>query len=716
MHGRRFDLILTGTAIALVLSLAAPSAWAQSQQAIEAAVPMPEPANLPPPSAADIGPVGETTGSTAINLPDPPDLPPPTVKDAAAPPAPAPVTAAPSVAATPPAVAAPAETPSVAATPPVAAPPAPATPPVAAPITPAVAPAATPTPAPAPVVAANPDQPVMDALRELIGTRLARIIDRKADRTAVEAFYSSRDYAPIWFGTAGTTERGKQAIEHLRHADADGMDPTDYPIPTMQAAGTPVAIAEAEIRLTESVLDYARHAQIGRVHYSRVSADILYELNAPAPLDVLSKVAAGKNAAEALDSYQPPHAAYRALRKKLADARGQKGDAGPKQVARGPVLELSTDKKTKQTVLLLDERVPLLRDKLGLPAVPHDQFYDKPLADAVARFQKEKGLPATGKLTNQTVDAFNGKRHERDDIIIMANMERWRWVPRDLGKAHVVLNIPDFSLRVYNGGSQVWTTRVVVGKTGTPTPLLTETMKYITVNPTWNVPPSIVYNEYLPALQQDPTVLKRMGLNLQQRPDGSVHISQPPGEANALGRIRFNFPNKFLVYQHDTPDKHLFAHSKRAYSHGCMRVQDPDKYAEVLLGIALPKEGYTRERIKSMYGRSEIDIRFPAPIPVHITYQTAFVDDAGQLQIREDLYGRDARLLAALKEDRRQAEVPVARAQPNHGRPSVRLPNGVGTNNNWSEGGQSFFDRLFGNPIQPQPAQKQRRASRGTTR
>ena len=349
-----------------------------------------------------------------------------------------------------------------------------------------------------------------------------------------------------------------------------------------------------------------------------------------------------------------------------------------------------------------DERVPLLRERLGLPAVRDDLFYDKPLADAVAQFQKEKGLPATGRLTPQTVDAFNGKRHERDDIVIMANMERWRWVPRDLGKAHVVLNIPDFTLRVYNNGAPVWTTRVVVGKPGTPTPLLSETMKYITVNPTWNVPPSIVYNEYLPALQQDPTVLKRMGLNLVQNADGSVHISQPPGEANALGRIRFNFPNKFLVYQHDTPDKHLFAHTKRAYSHGCMRVQEPDKYAEVLLGIALPKEGYTRERIKSMYGRSEIDIRFPTPIPVHITYQTAFVDEAGQLQIREDLYGRDARLLTALKEDRRQAEIPIARVQTNQGRPPVRLPPGYG-NDSWSSG-PSFFDRLFGNPIQPVPA------------
>jgi hypothetical protein len=147
-----------------------------------------------------------------------------------------------------------------------------------------------------------------------------------------------------------------------------------------------------------------------------------------------------------------------------------------------------------------------------------------------------------------------------------------------------------------------------------------------------------------------------------------------------------------------------------------MRVQDPDKYAEVLLGIALPKEGYTRERIKGMYGRSEIDIRFPTPIPVHITYQTAFVDDAGQLQIRDDLYGRDARLLAALKDDRRQAEIPVARTQPNYSRPSVRLPNGVGNDGYSNGGGQSFFDRLFGNPIQPQPAPQKPRRARTATR
>jgi murein L,D-transpeptidase YcbB/YkuD len=311
------------------------------------------------------------------------------------------------------------------------------------------------------------------------------------------------------------------------------------------------------------------------------------------------------------------------------------------------------------------------------------------------------------------VEAMNGPRRSsaRDIDIILANMERWRWLPRELSNsqhAHVILNIPDFTLKVYRDEAVVWQTRVVVGKPSTPTPILTETMKYITINPTWNVPPSIVYNEYLPALQQDPTVLQRMGLKLSQNRDGSVHISQPPGERNALGRIRFNFPNRFLVYQHDTPDKHLFAQDRRAYSHGCMRVQDPAKYAEVLLGIARPNDNYTQDRIKRMYGTAEQDIQLPAPIPVHITYQTAFVDEAGKLQIRNDVYGRDARVIAALKADeRRYVDTAVDHPKPSYSRPAVRLPSGVGTRESYA-GGSSFFDMLFGAPP-PRQAVPQRR-------
>jgi L,D-transpeptidase YcbB len=259
------------------------------------------------------------------------------------------------------------------------------------------------------------------------------------------------------------------------------------------------------------------------------------------------------------------------------------------------------------------------------------------------------------------------------------------------------------------GGRQVWTTRVVTGKPGIhATPLLTETMKFITVNPTWNVPPSIVQNEYLPALAQDPTVLERMGLRVETERDGTVHISQPPGDANALGRLRFNFPNKFLVYQHDTPDKYLFAKDERAYSHGCMRVQYPDQYAEVLLGITDPQDHYTVAKIHSMYGSGEENINFPTPIPVHITYQTAFVDDAGKLEIRKDVYGRDTILKDLLKGgNKAMAEIPVEHSQPSYStKPKVPITQA-------SSSGPGLFGWLFSAPEPaPQPTAPVRRPRR----
>jgi L,D-transpeptidase YcbB len=247
---------------------------------------------------------------------------------------------------------------------------------------------------------------------------------------------------------------------------------------------------------------------------------------------------------------------------------------------------------------------------------------------------------------------------------------------------------------VMKDGRLHWSARVVVGKPNLQTPLLSAQMKYITVNPTWNVPPSIINNEYLPALAQDPTVLDRMGLKLVNNRDGSVHIYQPPGDGNALGRVRFNFPNRFLVYQHDTPDKNLFAHETRAYSHGCMRVQDPPKYAEVLLNLVRPNEGWTAERIKRMYGSAEVDIQFPTHIPVNLTYQTAFADDDGKLQIRRDVYGLDSRMQAAIKSERGMVE--MVQERPKSSGSSTASAKPVLPNNLPRAGGGGFFEQLFG--------------------
>jgi len=252
--------------------------------------------------------------------------------------------------------------------------------------------------------------------------------------------------------------------------------------------------------------------------------------------------------------------------------------------------------------------------------------------------------------------------HDRRIDTVIANMERWRWYRRDLGTAHVEVNEPDFALKVINEGRLVWRSRIVIGKPSLPTPLLSEKMNSITINPTWHVPPSIVHNEYLPAQAKDPGVLSRMGLRLSYK-DGEAQITMPPGGENPLGHIRFNFFNRFMVYQHDTPDQYMFGHDVRAESHGCMRVQDAPKYAEVLSHIARPDEQWTAEKVRSMYGSTEHEIPLESvPIWIHLTYQTAFVDDEGKLQIRRDVYNLDSRTLAAIKSEHGIAQPPSQRA------------------------------------------------------
>ena len=240
----------------------------------------------------------------------------------------------------------------------------------------------------------------------------------------------------------------------------------------------------------------------------------------------------------------------------------------------------------------------------------------------------------------------------------------------------MIVDVPAYAVAVFNGGRELWRTKIVVGKPHLATPLLNETMKFLTINPTWNVPPSIIRNEYLPKLERDPDALERIGLKVARNNDGSLRVYQPPGERNALGRIRFNFPNVFLVYQHDTPQKNFFERETRTLSHGCMRVQNPEKYAELLLSLSQPEEGITTRRISSMYGDEERTINLKRPIPVHVTYQTAIVDEAGHLKTRDDIYGLDAAVLKLMRgSERAVADLPIARDYKSSSKPVMaRLP------------------------------------------
>jgi murein L,D-transpeptidase YcbB/YkuD len=700
-----YDRVLT-TIAATFLTVSVTSALAQTgparnnaaELAIDAAVPMPEPANVPPPTvndfkletmapAPDAAKTTEKAPETKASETKASETKPSETKPS-------------DVVANPPADSSKKD--EAASTAPAA----------------GVAPAAEPAKEPVKAASSVPsaDQPVADKIKELLAAKSLRYFDRKAERTAVEKFYTARDYAPLWTQGGTLAQSAKGVIARLKDAASEGLNPTDYPVPDFAAASSPDALAEADLKLTASMLDYARQAQSGRMHWSQVSGDIQYPEHPTDPNEVLTNITTAKDASAALDSYNPPQPLYRELRAKLAELRGQ--GSGPMiEIPEGPALRFTPARGKKQpAVAMEDARVPQLRAKLGISENADDHHYDARVAEAVRKFQAGVDLNPTAVLDERTVKALNSPKRDRQIDTVIVNMERWRWLPRQLGapsigNAYVILNIPDYTLRVMQHGAPVWTTRVVTGKPGIhATPLLTETMKFITVNPTWNVPPSIIYNEYLPALQQDPTVLERMGLRLERARDGSIHISQPPGEANALGRIRFNFPNKFLVYQHDTPDKHLFARDERAFSHGCMRVQNPDQYAATLLNITEPSGHYTPEKIRGMYGHSEIDLKFPTPIPVNITYQTAFVDDAGKLQLRKDVYGRDATMLALLKNTRnRDLENVVAHSQPSYSRPTGNLPTGVSfasDNSGFSSGfssGPSFFERLFGPPTPPAP-------------
>src|SRR6516162_2478508 len=572
---------------------------------------------------------------------------------------------------------------------------------------------AAPAPSAANPAASGPDAAITEQLRELANGKFDRLFANKKYRPQIEAFYSNRNYAPLWIADGKANARATAAIAYLRHVDADGLDPADYPLPNFKASSAPPDLADAEIILTEAVITYAHHASVGRVHWSRVSADIEYAIPAAEPGDVLAALASASDIAATLDSYEPQTPGYRALKAKLADIRSGKIDKGKPPIAKGPVLKVG----------MQDERVPELRERLGVAG--NGNTYDKPLVDAVKKFQEQHDLVGSGMLSVGTVEALNGRTQpDRVTDVIIANMERWRWMPHHFPDTYVIVNLPDFTLRVMHDGKQAWMTRIVIGKPEMPTPIMTADMKFITINPTWNVPPSIVHREYLPALAQDPTVLARMGLRVDYGRDG-IHIWQPPGDKNALGRIRFNFPNKFLVYQHDTPDKYMFALDKRAFSHGCMRVQDPVHYAEVLLSLVRPADGYTEDRIKKMFGTGEVDIQFPAFIPVNLTYQTAFVDDAGKLQIRDDIYGRDRSLLAILKgSDRKMADTAVERKIDISHREVMAIPDepswfggrgGYGARGYYQANGGSFFNgggffsRWFGGgyasarPVPPMP-------------
>ncbi len=511
------------------------------------------------------------------------------------------------------------------------------------PVPPPTPQAAAPQPQLASVQPTGGDIPTADQLREIITNKqFDKRVPAAAERKAIETYYGARNYAPIWLHDGELTANAKAAIARLKSADIDGLDAADYPLPDFGKLSGGAAMADADIKLTVAVMTYARHLAVGRVAPSRVVTEVDYGAHSPDPVEILRKVAEASDASAALDGFNPPHEGFRALKDKLAELRRTVSEPD-ERIATGAVIKPGAK----------DERVPALRQRLGVGSKPDDLVYDKVLLSAIKAIQARADIKPTGLIDGKTIAVINGPTRKQQIERVTANMERWRWLPRDLGRTYVMVNIPDFTLKVVRGQNLVWRTKIVVGKPTTPTPLLSAAMDSVLVNPSWYVPQSIIQNELLPAYETDPRIFDRMGLEVRRGPDGNINVVQPPGAANALGRIKFNFSNKFHVYLHDTPEKKLFAYERRAFSHGCMRVEDPTKFGEVVLRLAMNGPTPDQRQIIQMFGQDEHTFELVRRPMVHLTYQTAFVDD-GKLVLRDDIYGLDARIHAIMTSDERR--------------------------------------------------------------
>jgi murein L,D-transpeptidase YcbB/YkuD len=497
---------------------------------------------------------------------------------------------------------------------------------------------------------------------------------RKAQKNALIEYYLVPDQPMLWVNETGLTERAKLVMAEIGKADDYGLRASDYPLPDAAGfnASDPRArewLANAEVKISYAVLDYSKDARGGRIEPLRLSKNLDPSLALPDPSEVLASIAIRSDPAAYLRSFQPDQPQFEALRQKLIEFRGGKVEETKPAVVTipdGPVLKFGME----------HEQVALLRKRLEIPAGTNETKFDEAVLEAVRQFQAANGSVADGMVGAGTRRLLNGGQRQQEPASssarikqILVNMERWRWLPHDLGAFYVTVNIPEFTLRVVEEGTPIHTTRVVVGKPDKQTPVISDEMEEVVFNPYWNVPNSIKMEEIAPYFSPgggffgggwDTSVLRRHGLRIKYGnrdidPDQidwsrndlrNFDLVQPPGPTNVLGKVKFVFPNKHDVYMHDTTQKHLFANTVRAESHGCMRVQNPAQLAELVLKH---DKGWSAAQVESTFDAGgDNHVVLDQKIPVYITYFTLRVNDDGSISTFRDLYGHDSRMNAAL--------------------------------------------------------------------
>ena len=530
----------------------------------------------------------------------------------------------------------------------------------------------------APGASAEPE--LADAIRKRIESATAPAVDELPRivvghdvvhaRLDLPRFYEDRDWQPAW-ATDSTLTAAEAMVRAIRRADLDGLQPGDYHLASIEQMLRFVArarrvggeaptdmLVDLDLLLTDAFLILGSHLAVGRVEPTAIDPVWIpnrRNLDMPAVLErALAHGLIGEELAELL----PPYIEYRALRDALARYRRLAREGGWPRIDQGGTMRPGDR----------GEQVAALRARLAAtreldPRLARGDAYDGDVEAAVRAFQRRHGLDESGVVDLHTLAELTAPVERRIQQLIV-NMERWRWLPHDLGRRHARVNIAGFDFSVYENDRQVMSMRAMVGHQYRQTPVFSDTITLVVFAPWWGVPRSIAVQDIVPrVIQEGPDYLVR---NRIQVWSGSVRVDpatvdwmavdtaafrfrfrQEPGPTNPLGNVKFLFPNSFDVYVHDTQARDMFAQAERAFSAGCIRIERPAEFAEYLLGRA----GWDAQRIeRAMAATTEATVRVPDPLPIHILYWTAWADEAGRIQFRNDIYLRDEPLERALAE------------------------------------------------------------------
>ncbi|MEQ8586418.1 MAG: L,D-transpeptidase family protein [Thalassobaculaceae bacterium] len=471
-----------------------------------------------------------------------------------------------------------------------------------------------------------------------------------------DAFHDARPEAAIWVDTDAPptlNAKGAAVMRTIARADRQGLRPEDYTLPDAESP------ADLDRAVTGTLLRYMTDLQAGRIAPQKADPDLFIfarEVDGPALLDT---VHASPDPQKTLEDLAPANPIYRRLRRLLLDYRALALNGGWRAIPEGETLKPG----------MSDPRVRAVRNRLSVtddltPNATETDLYDPALESAVRQFQRRHGLDADGALGPKTLAALNVPVETRIRQILL-NMERFRWMPDEFGDDHVFVNMAGFELDYVVQGVTRLSMRVVVGRPYRETPIFSDTIRYLEFNPTWTVPARIAALDLLPKIKADPSYLAAGGYELYAgwtddaaRVDpGTVdwtaipkgrfpyRLRQAAGEKNALGQVKFMFPNRFDVYLHDTPARGLFARSVRNFSSGCIRLEKPITLAEALLQA----DGQDPQRVgKILDSRKTTRVNLQTPVPVHLAYLTAWIGEGGTVEFRDDIYGRDALLAKAL--------------------------------------------------------------------